>query len=205
ELIPMISQRKGVERGEEVTFGNFTWKDEFDTNQLGMEWLTLRTPATDLYSFEKRPGQLALECSPVKAAEMKTPAYIGRRMQHHQFTCETRMQFHPENEKQKAGMLLFKDEAHHYFFALQKTAGGYSVSLIQTSDSGEKTLAETPVKKGKFLDMKVVSTGLQYAFYYATQEGKWELLTDQVDASYLSTATAGGFTGSLIGMYATSE
>ncbi|WP_280751102.1 MULTISPECIES: glycoside hydrolase family 43 protein [unclassified Parabacteroides] len=205
ELIPMISQRKGVERAEEVTFGNFTRKDDFNESKLGMEWLTLRTPATDLYSLEKRPGHLALTCSPVKAAEMKTPAYVGRRMQHHQFTCETRMHFHPENEKQAAGMLLFKDETHHYFFALRKAANGHAISLIQVSDAGEKTLAEAPVKQGKFIDMKVVSTGLHYAFYYATQEGKWELLTDQVDARYLSTANAGGFTGSIIGLYATTD
>lgn len=205
ELIPMISQRKGVERAEEVTFGNFTRKDDFNESKLGMEWLTLRTPATDLYSLEKRPGHLALTCSPVKAAEMKTPAYIARRMQHHNFTCETRMHFHPENEKQAAGMLLFKDETHHYFFALRKAANGHAISLIQVSDVGEKTLAEAPVKQGKFIDMKVVSTGLHYAFYYATQEGQWELLADQVDARYLSTANAGGFTGSIIGLYATTD
>lgn len=33
-------------------------------------------------------------------------------------------------------------------------------------------------------------------------EKDWTLLCKDVDASYLSTATAGGFTGSVIGLYA---
>ena len=47
DLIPMILSKKGVKR-ENVTFGNFSVKDDFNENELGFEWMTLRTPASDL-------------------------------------------------------------------------------------------------------------------------------------------------------------
>jgi len=200
ELIPMIGERKGVKREETVTFGNFEWRDEFETPQLAMEWMTLRGPADSLYSLV--PGSLLLKCSPVKATEMKTPAYIARRMQHHQFECTTRMRFTPENARQASGILLYKDENHHYFFALSRPEEGYELSVYQVDESGEKRIAHTPVDYKKQIDLKVVSAGTHYDFYYATREGEWNLLIKDVDAALLSTANAGGFTGTTIGLYA---
>jgi alpha-N-arabinofuranosidase len=53
------------------------------------------------------------------------------------------------------------------------------------------------------IDLKVVSSGTHYDFYYALSEGKWEALCRDISARYLSTANCGGFTGTTIGMYAT--
>jgi alpha-N-arabinofuranosidase len=47
--------------------------------------------------------------------------------------------------------------------------------------------------------------GRAFRFEYQTGEGKWHTLTEQVHARYLSTAEAGGFTGTVIGLYATQE
>ena len=46
---------------------------------------------------------------------------------------------------------------------------------------------------------------MAYDFYYAETEGQWKSLCKQVDARYLSTAQAGGFTGSTIGLYAVKQ
>lgn len=205
ELIPMIMERKGVERNENVTFGNFEWQDDFANSTLGMEWLTLRGPATDLYTLTDHPGYLTLTCSPVSATEKETPAFIARRVQHHKFECVTRMQFQPENDDQAAGMLLFKDENHQYFFSMSQSEKHTMVSLLQTGESGNKVLAEAFINEHKVINMKVVSTGLHYEFYYAIKDGEWNLLVKDIDAGYLSTAKAGGFTGTTIGLYAVTQ
>ena len=44
---------------------------------------------------------------------------------------------------------------------------------------------------GVLTDVKVVSRGTHYVVYYARQEGVWYVLCRNVDAGYLSTATAG--------------
>ena len=60
-------------------------------------------------------------------------------------------------------------------------------------------------KDAMAIDLRVVSTGAAYEFFYKTGEEKWELLCKGIDAGYLSTATAGGFTGTTIGLYAISN
>lgn len=205
DLIPMIAYREGVERDSTVTFGNFEVKDDFDDTALEMNWLTLRAPATDLYSLDETPGYLTLKCADISATEKKTPAFICHRMQHHKFECTTRMLFNP-SDTEAAGLLLFKDEKHQYFLAVSRDGTDKCVSLRKVDETETKTLASQPISEEvKTMNLKVISTGTQYDFYYSTEAEDWKLLCKNVDASYLSTAVAGGFTGTTIGMYATKK
>ncbi|MBE6283810.1 MAG: glycoside hydrolase family 43 protein [Mediterranea massiliensis] len=206
EVIPMIQKREGVKRDAQVTFGNFEDVEEFDQPELGYQWHTLRAPATELYSLTQTPGYLALKCADVAASERATPALVARRMQHHEFEAETRMLFNPEAEAEKAGLILFKDERHHYFFAFGKKGEDKTISLLQNEGrQGMKELASQVLPADtKVLNLKVVSTGETYAFLYSINDGKkWEELIKGLDAEFLSTARCGGFTGTVIGPYAT--
>lgn len=204
DLVPMVLKRKGVKRGEKVTFGNFEWKDNFDQSVLGLEWLTLRGPATELYSLTNKPGFLELTCTGISAVEKKTPAFVTRRMQHHQFECTTSISFDPATEQDMAGILLFKDEKNHYFFSIGRKDGQKIVGLNQTVDAQTIPATEEVLRdsQGSPVSLKVISSGTSYSFYYGLKEGEWKLLCDSIDAKPLSTAAAGGFTGSTIGLYA---
>ncbi|WP_321479792.1 glycoside hydrolase family 43 protein [uncultured Bacteroides sp.] len=203
DLVPMLLKREGVKRDKTVTFGNFEVTDDFSSSQLGLEWMTLRTPGTDLYSLSENPGYLTLKCSDVAATEKKTPAFICRRMQHHKFECTTQMLFDPSDDKSSAGLLLFKDETHQYFLAVSKQGDEKCIALEKVGNSANTILASKNFdKEAKAIDLKVVSKGLYYDFYYAVEKGKWLLLSENVDAGYLSTSNANGFTGTTIGMYA---
>ena len=59
-----------------------------------------------------------------------------------------------------------------------------------------------PVTNTDLINLKVVSTGNYFSFYYATNGGEWNLLKKNIDAFYLSTAQSYGFTGTTIGLYA---
>lgn len=206
EVIPQIGRREGVVRESSTTFGNFEVKDDFDSLSLGMEWLTLRGPASNLYSLQTHPGYLALQCSPFNVSQKQTPAYVGRRIQHHKFEASTRMYFNFTPHHESAGMLLYKDEKHYYFLALSRSEAGYEISLLQSSIPTDVVLAsQSLAKEGNWVDLKIVSTGTHYNFYYATTVGEWKLLAKNIDANFLSTALAGGFTGTTIGLYATSS
>ena len=196
EPVPMIIRHSGTERGENVTFGNFTVNDEFDGDALPLHWMTLRGPAEDLYSLSG--GKLILKSSSASVTMFSTPATVLRRIQHHKFEADTRITFNPASPDEKAGMLLFKDEKHHYFFSLSRDGKGWTVSL-ETPDG---VLASVKAE-GDFFDLKTVSSGTSFAFLYATGGKNWTLLKDNVPADYLSTAVAGGFTGTTIGLYAT--
>ena len=206
EVVPMIQCRKGVKRGENVTFGNFSVSEEFGDSILDMQWMTLRGPATDLYSLTETPGYLTLKCGEKSSKERDVPALVCRRMQHHEFQTETRMYFNPESAEEKAGLLLFKDEFHQYFMAVSQSENGRQITLTQIGRE-DKVLATNPVPAdATCFDLKVVSKGLTYDFLYSIDKGKeWKNLCDNVDAGYLSTAVAGGFTGTTIALYATKK
>lgn len=204
DLIPMILKRDGVQRKENVTFGNFEWKDDFNEPTLGMEWLTLRAPATELYSLTEKSGYLALNCSETKVSEKKTPAFISRRMQHHNFETVATLIFDPNTEQDEAGVLVHKDENNYYFFSIKENDGQKVIGLTQTIKASVNAPIEKQIelKDGSPIKLKVVSSGTSYSFYYDLGEGEWELLCDNIDAKPLSTTAAGGFTGSTIGLYA---
>ena len=207
EVLPMIQRREGVIRGENVTFGNFNVEEQFNDTVLGMQWMTLRGPATDLYSLTQTPGYLTLKCAPVNARERQVPAFVSRRMQHHEFETSTRMYFNPSDANEKAGLLLFKDETHQLFMAVSQAEEGRTISLIKVDGQEEIIISSNQLPAdATCFDLKVLSNGLSYEFIYSLDKGEsWNSLAVGINAAHLSTANAGGFTGSTIALYATSK
>lgn len=208
EIIPMIIRMEGVKRDSTITFGNFEKNDGFDSSELGYEWMTLRGAITDLYSLTENPGYLTLKCAGVASNEIKAPAYVSRRLQHHKFECSTKLFFTPQGDYESAGILLLKDERHQYLLALEKVDGMEQICLKKIKADDVEILATHPIKKRNddgSVELKVISKGVDFGFYYKTAEDDWKLLADGVDAYYLSTAQSFGFTGTNIGLYASGK
>ncbi|MEO7984464.1 MAG: glycoside hydrolase family 43 protein, partial [Bacteroidota bacterium] len=65
-------------------------------------------------------------------------------------------------------------------------------------------LATQNLGSDDILQLKIEAKKDSYAFYYAEKKNNWVLLKDKVDGKWLSTKIAGGFVGSLYGLYGTS-
>ena len=156
DLVPMIVKREGAKRDTTVTYGNFELIENFDSSVLDMRWMTLRTSASELYSLTETPGYLTLKCADISATEKNTPAFVCRRLQHHKFECATRMLFNPSDDKETAGMLLFKDETHQYFFCLNKVGENKTISLKQIGEK-EQTLASDEIDADTLFFVRPVS------------------------------------------------
>jgi alpha-N-arabinofuranosidase len=197
ETVPVVVRHAGTTVGEAPTFGNFKVEDSFDGDKLGLDWMTLRGPADGLYAL--KGGNLELTCSPARATRFETPSLLLRRLQHHAFTASTRMRFAPEGTE-AAGLLLYKDERHQFFLKVCLKDGVPMIALERTGDF----LGGKPLPKDfDVIDLEVASDdGLTFRFAYAVDGGKMQTFVEGVDASYLSTAVAGGFTGTTIGPYA---
>ncbi|MEJ2004586.1 MAG: glycoside hydrolase family 43 protein [Cyclobacteriaceae bacterium] len=205
ELIPRIVKREGVTRSSEVTYGNFTRSYDFDTTQLPPEWLTLRTPGTDLYSLTDYPGYLELNCADVSATERKTPALLSRRLQHHEFELSTELIFEPSGDE-AAGLLMVKDETHQYFFGVRMNGENKEAVVVKVTEDGSEVLGNQQLEgSGDMIDLRITSDGKVFNFAFAQNGGEWNSVADGVDAYYLSTASSWGFTGTMVGMYATSK
>ncbi|MBQ8424196.1 MAG: glycoside hydrolase family 43 protein [Coprobacter sp.] len=196
DTIPWVLRREGVTREAATTYGNFTWRDDFDSKTLCPEWVMLRGSAQKYYKTGKG---LRLQCAPYTTSQKEeVPAFVGRRLQHHKYTATTAVRFSPR-AGERAGMLLLRDEGRQYFMAV----GADDVTLYKIGRKGEETLARHTLQHdGKPVSLRVVSHGFTYDFYYSTDGTTWTQLCSGIDASHLS---CGGFTGSIIGMYAVSE
>ena len=197
ETVPLVVRHPGTVVGKNPTFGNFRVEDSFDGDKLGMEWMTLRGPADTLYAL--KGGNLELKCSPARATRFETPALLLRRLQHHTFFASTRMRFVPAGTEE-AGLLLFKDERHQYFLKVCLQDGKPAIALERT---GEILACQSLPAKYSTIDLAIASDdGLTFRFGYAVDRDAIRPLSSGVDASWLSTAVAGGFTGTTIGPYA---
>lgn len=208
ETVAMSGRRAGVKRAENVTFGNFTRSEQFADSVLGLEWMTLRGPAHSHYSLKRNPGFLTINCSNVNSAEKAEIPYVCRRLNHHVYKADTRLTFVPTSAAQCAGMLLLKDETHQYLLGrTRREDGTHAIVVRRLGEKGFDELGAADVAGDVHtVDLKVESDGKNLAFYFAVPNGNataWHKVAGGIDASYTSTAKAGGFTGTTIGMYAT--
>ena len=183
--------------------GNFTYCEDFKAPVLPMHWLQLRTPRSAWYTLDR--GKLVLDVRPESFSEKVNPSFIARRQQHVRGSGSTQMEFNPQKENEFAGLITFQNSEHYY--AIGKTLkGNNQVVQLRKPDGtvlAEKALSKKEAKKPLLL--KVDFDGAEYSFYYATQKDKWQALQEKVDGTFLSTRTAGGFVGVLLGVYATSH
>lgn len=218
KIIPQVVENGPAKRGEEVTFGNFTKTDNFDGQELGMEWVTLRKKIEDLYSFSEYPGWLALKESPVTAREKSAPAMILHRLCHHNFEATTSMRYQPVEAGDAAGMVLYKDQDHYAFLALTLDANGKPVVELQEVEAAKQpeypgndksreelasdiqVLATCPCTDTK-IDMQITSDGYNFKFAYRpTGTTEW-ITVGAVPAHKFSTRDTGGFCGTMVGLH----
>jgi xylan 1,4-beta-xylosidase len=177
--------------------------DNFDSLTLAPQWNLLRSPRGDWYSLSERPGYLSLRLRPERLTELTNPSYIGRRQQHINFAATSTMEFTPRNDHECAGLVLLQNNNFHYRFVVTQETSNV-VRLIKCAHATEETLAEQPAQAGRVY-LKVEARGQDYNFYIAHEPDQWRPVAEKVDGRILSTPVAGGFVGTCIGMYASSN
>ncbi|PHN01671.1 glycoside hydrolase 43 family protein [Flavilitoribacter nigricans DSM 23189 = NBRC 102662] len=179
--------------------GQFNYHIDF-TQPLDPRWLFLRNVKEAWYQSDTDAGTLSLQLRPETIAERGNPSLMLRRQTHLNGQITTYMEFTPEQEQEMAGLLILQNQDHYYF--INKTAD--KLQLLKQTEAGYETLAEqsyTPVG----VHLRIEARGDQYNFSYSENGVDFTSLLDGVDATYLSTETAGGFVGCLYGLYATSN
>ncbi len=190
------------------TSGNFRVRDEFSGPELGAAWVTIRTPAAQWYDLSTNPGALTLHPRSVPLGVRGQPAFVGRRQQHAVMTATTAMHYVPSRPGDAAGLVAFQSDSFYYFLGETLRDGKPVVRLVRraaSKDSGaEVTIAEAALASrgdGPLL-LRIAARGGRYDFSYSEQGGAWRVLAHDVDGTILSTHIAGGFVGTIIGMYA---
>ncbi|RTQ48137.1 glycoside hydrolase family 43 protein [Hymenobacter gummosus] len=185
--------------------GNFGYSLTFE-KQLDPALLFMRTVDSSNFSLSKANG-LTLKLKPETVAETGNPAFVGKRQQHMYGSTKTELNFTAKAANESAGLVVFQDEKHFYYLCKSVADGKPVVQLLKSTPDVKKTepLAQMPLKSaGGKLWLRVNAAGDNYGFQFSEDGKTWQTLQDQVDARFLSTQTAGGFIGCVIGMYGTS-
>lgn len=196
-------------------------RDDFDSTALAPSWVTLRRHDPAAVRLDERPGHLVLHA---RADGLDKPGalFVGRRQRDPDCSARTLVGV---DEGGRAGLTVRMDEAHHY----QVETGEGTVRAVARIGPLRQTVAERSLPPGPVtLRIDVTTTdvlpptvtvrptdpeaavppGLRVGgpdtlrLGYETADGDFEILAE-LDGRYLTTEVAGGFTGRVIGMYAT--
>ena len=179
-------------------------RDHFDDDQLDGVWNIIRTPREPFWSLAERPGYLRLRTQPERLSETTNPAFIGRRQQHPNCSAATAMEFAPDSEAEAAGLALFQNDRYHFRYEYARRDGELVLRLAQCAAGVETILAERSLTASR-LYLKIRAVGQEYSFDYGVAEDCNETLIEKVDGRILSTDVAGGFVGTYIGMFTSSN
>ncbi len=197
------------ERGSQPYGGSFAYTDNFNETRLDLNWEFLRAPRTRWYSLQERPGFLTLKLRPETCNGKENPSFVGRRQAHARSSAQTVLDFMPRGEKEKAGLLVFQNETHFYYLCKSEVNGRQVVQLFKAAEPpanlallASHDLSDT--KADHPLHLRIESHDATYSFLWSLDGTTWETLKADVDATFLSTKTAGGFVGCMYALYATS-
>ena len=214
-LVPMepkLDMPKGVENktGKDGFFpnGNFTYEEDFSSKDLDKRWIGLRGPREAF--IEKAKDGVKINPFEANVKEVKPTSTLFYRQMHNTFSYAATLDYKPESEKDLAGIVALQSENANYVFGITKKGDDYVLVLQRNfkqrfrREMDSKVIASTKIDISKPVRLQVSAKGDKYEFAYAVDGADFETLGGTVSGDILSTDVAGGFTGCLLGLYATS-
>ncbi|NMO51908.1 glycoside hydrolase family 43 protein [Actinoplanes sp. TBRC 11911] len=189
--------------------------DDFDSAELGVDWATLRRPATpDWVDLASRPSHLRIHGgrSPMNRHR---PSLVARRVTARRCTFETVMEFTPRNYRQLAGIGAYYNTRNWYHLHVTAEDDGTPVLGLLACDTG--TVSVVPGVRTEVRDprigLRVTFDGPSLTFAYAVDPAlaHWQAAGPVLDATTLSDEYAAtkiegepevwGFTGAFAGLW----
>lgn len=204
--VPYVAPRPDLPRGTagKPTSGNFALRDDFRETALSPAWLFIRTPKEKWYALKH--GALDIAARPDSIGSLDQPSFIGRRQQNMFVSVSTAMRYTPSKDGDEAGLVAFQNRDFYYFLGVAEIAGKTVVALKRRAGEADGedgvVVASAPIAKGAPVRLKIDASGGRYDFSYAVRRGAWSVLAKDADGTILSTHEAGGFVGTVIGLYA---
>jgi len=188
--------------------------DDFTTQELGVNWSTLRRPATaDWLSLTERPSHLRVYGG-LSPMGRHRPSLVARRVVATDSEFEAVMDFHPRNYRQLAGVTAYYNTRNWYFLHITADDDGIPVLDLLTCDNGQVANApgvRVPVPAPGPVRLRLRFAGPSLSFAYAFPGATWREAGSPVDATTLSDEYAAhevngepaawGFTGAFVGLW----
>jgi len=209
-LVPMKPKLKlpaGVQNqnGQNGFFpnGNFTYNDKLTDKNLDFRWIAMRGPRESFITVTKNGVKVNPFETNIKA--LAPVSALFHRLQHESFETSVTLDFKPKSEKELAGITCYQSETFNYVFGITKKDKDFYIVLERTEKGQSKLIASEKISLSKTVKLQVVADKDDHSFNYSLDGKNYKNLGGPVSGDILSTDIAGGFTGSLIGLYSTSS
>ncbi|MGC8824562.1 MAG: glycoside hydrolase family 43 protein [Bacteroidales bacterium] len=181
--------------------GNFTIVENFSAPSLDYRWIGVRGPRENFIA--KTKNGIQIKPFPVNISEVKPTSTLFLRQMHNSFSFTVSMHYTPMSENDLAGIVCYQNEKFHYVFGITKKDKAYYL-VLQRTEKGQSTLvASKSIELKGIVHLQVTAKGDDYQFGYSLNGTDFENVGETVSGDILSTNVAGGFTGALIGIHAT--
>ncbi|MCS0582239.1 glycoside hydrolase family 43 protein [Massilia pinisoli] len=206
--VPFVVERPGLPREPrpaQPQSGDYAYADDFTGRKLGLGWMSVRIPAAAPYTLDH--GSLVLKAGEGGIGDIHhVPAFVGRKQAHAIATVSTALRYTPDSDGDRAGLVAMQSDDAYLFLGVQREQGRDMVTLsvrktAQDPQQG-RVLARAPLARaGRPVYLRLSIDGGVLGASYALRKDQWTPLATGVDATFLSTRLAGGFVGTVIGLY----
>jgi xylan 1,4-beta-xylosidase len=183
--------------------------DDFDAPELGLDWMSIRTPAARWSSTRERPGCLVIQ-GDGSTMDDPRPHFVARRQEHEAARFSVRI----DAGHGAGGLSVRMDEDHHYDIEVdggvaraRGRVGPFDQTWEQPIAPGPATITidVRPTAGAEASPGSAGPGGLAVApdvvhLSVDTGDGPAELAA--LDGRYVSAETSASFTGRVVGMYA---
>lgn len=175
-------------------------RDNFEGVKLGLDWNYLCIPQFENYSLSERDGYLRLKASTISLDKQDSPTFVGRRQQHNAFMATTLMDIDGLKDGAEAGITTYMINDSHYDLKVVENNGNKLLRLTYRLKNLIHTEKEIPLNTNRVY-LRVEGEFDFYHYYYSIDGQNFEKLA-RINSRYISTETAGGFTGIMLGLFA---
>jgi alpha-N-arabinofuranosidase len=176
----------------------------FNTGTLGPEWMHIRNFDPQNFSLTERKGYLYIRAVKDSLNTLfENPAFVGQRQTSFRFSARTEMEFNPQQDGEEAGLCVRANEDNHYEVGVGRFGGEPRLFVRNRIKNREYLIAQEPVGSGK-VRLEISGTEDRYQFAWFSDGKAWTIMAACPSAD-LSREKAGGFTGTVIGLYATAN
>ena len=188
-----------------------TIKDDFDTQELNINFQSLRIPITEEWaSLKTRPGFLTLVGRDSLSSKYQQ-SLLARRIDSLNMETSTCLDFSPKTFQQMAGLVCFYNTAHFHYLHVSANDEGKRCIQVITHDHFEPFEAyQEPVclPDEGVVYLKATLNGADLQFYFAIKENEWIKAGAVLNAGILSddyvreggTRYRPAFTGAFVGL-----
>ena len=175
------------------------FRDDFDSTALDPQWLGLNTFERGWAATEK--SALTLQPVTTSLRDAEQSAFLGKRQQHMQFSASTQLE--GVEPGTTAGLVVFQNRRYHYFLGVEQTGTQRTVFLEKVDDGKVTRVHETELNDSGALILTAENQEKTLQFSVKDVAGNKQMTIGKPQpATLVSTQSAGGFVGALIGLHA---